>query len=234
MTTKDKKDLHKGHKERLRKKFLQTGEFSGFYEHEILELLLNYAIVRENTNEIAHNLIDKFHSLSGVFEARYEDIMKVDGVGERTATLIKMQYELLKVYLNSKYKVKHKPYTTDALIPYLQGLFLGKKQEFLYLVCVDANDRILKVKKIGQGINDLSVDFREIIGEAMAIEARGVILAHNHPNGILTASQIDIEVTKIIKKHLAPFQIDLIDHLIFVDNDHISILNTHSFKLNEL
>lgn len=233
MGTKDKKDLHKDHKKRLRKKFLETGDFSGFYDHEILELLLNYAIVRKNTNEIAHDLIDRFNGLPGVFEARYEELMKVEGVGEKSATLIKMQYALLKEYLAKKHKVKNKSYKTGELIPYLKGLFFGKKQEFLYLVCVDANDRVIKVRNVGKGINDLSLDFREITSEALAVEARGVILAHNHPNGILTASQMDLEATEIVKEYLERSEIKLIDHLIFYDNDYISILNTHSFKLHK-
>lgn len=234
METNDKKDLHKGHRKRLRKKFLEAGDFSGFYDHEILELLLNYSIKVKNTNEIAHKLIDKFHSLSGVFEARPEELMKVDGISDVSVALIKMQYELLRVYLTSKYDVKNKPYTTGELIPYLTGLFYGKKQEFLYLVCVDSKDRITKIRNVGKGINDLNLDFREIMAEIMAIDARGVILAHNHPNGILTPSQIDIEVTGIIKKELDRVQVDLIDHLIFVDNEHMSILNSHSFKFNKL
>lgn len=127
MPTKEKKeDLHNEHKKRLRMRFLEQGGES-FYDHEILEMLLSYAIVRGNTNDIAHRLINQFGSLDGVFEANYEDLLKVDGVGEKSATIIKMQFELFRVYETSKYRIKNEEYTTEKVVKYLSGLFFRKK-----------------------------------------------------------------------------------------------------------
>ena len=94
---KENKNIHEGHRDRLRKRFLDEG-LDNFHDHNVLELLLFYSIPRKDTNEEAHNLIDTFGSLSGVFNASHEDLCKVKGIGENTATLIKMMPELFKKY----------------------------------------------------------------------------------------------------------------------------------------
>lgn len=231
MTAKDKKEaLHNEHKKRLRARFLEQGGES-FYDHEILEMLLSYAIVRGNTNEIAHRLINNFGSLDGVFEASYESLLKIDGVGEKSATIIKMQYELFRTYETSKYKIKNEICTTEKIVKYLAGLFFRKKHELLYMVCVDNRDRVIKNKFIFAGVKEIPVALREIISEVIATNASGVILAHNHPNGILKASEEDIYATKVIEKSLNSISVELIDHFIFCDNEHLSILNNHSFTV---
>ena len=73
--------LHDGHRDRLRKKFV-LGGIDGWPHHEVLELLLFYAIARRNTNDIAHRLIEKFGSFNGVFEAPLAVLKDVDGIGE--------------------------------------------------------------------------------------------------------------------------------------------------------
>lgn len=236
METKAKKKevLHEHHKARLRMRYLQEGGFDTFYDHEVLEMLLSYAIVRGNTNEIAHRLIDRFGSLNGVFEARYEELLKVDGVGEKSATIIKMQHDLFRVYETSKYKIKNELYSKERVTGYLKGLFFGKQQEFLYMICLDDKGYMIKSKYISAGIGELTVDFREIISEALSTNSSGIILAHNHPNGILRASQEDISATRTLEDVLNKISVRLVDHFIFCGDEHISILNTHSFNLKKL
>lgn len=230
----NKNSLHDRHKERIRKRYLSDGSFDNFQEHEMLEMLLNYSIVRGNTNEIAHRLIDRFGSLDGVFEARFEELMKIDGIGERSATLIKMQYDLFRAYLTGKYDVKNKLYSEELAVKYLKGLFFGKQQEFLYLICLDDKGKVIKVRFISYGIGELSVDYREIMSEVLATNASGVVLAHNHPNGILRASQEDINETQEVEKFLSKVSVRLVDHFVFCDDEYISILNTHSFNLKKI
>lgn len=231
---KTKESLHDKHKERLRRRYLEEGSFDNFYDHEILEMLLNYAIVRGNTNEIAHRLIDRFGSLDGVFEARYEELMKINGIGEKSATIIKMQYNLFRAYETAKYNIKNKPYSEELVINYLKGLFFGKQQEFLYLICLDDKGYMIKVRFISYGMGELAVDYREIMSEVLATNASGIILAHNHPNGILRASQEDITETQELEKFLGKISVRMVDHFIFCGDEYISILNTHSFNLKKI
>ena len=81
--------VHDGHRERVRRRFLDN-ELNGFAGHEALELLLYYAIPRGDVNPLAHALMDRFGSLSGVFSAPVELLTQVEGVGERTAMLLRL------------------------------------------------------------------------------------------------------------------------------------------------
>ena len=89
--------LHDGHRNRLKNRFLNEG-LTNFEDHNVLELLLFYSIPRSDTNEIAHELLNKFGSLHGVFEAGMEDLMSVNGISRHSAVLIKMIPELFVVY----------------------------------------------------------------------------------------------------------------------------------------
>ena len=79
--------IHDGHREKMRRRFLETG-LEGFADHEALELLLYYAIPRRDTNPIAHALMERYDSLSGVLNAPVEDLEKVEGIGESLSLIL--------------------------------------------------------------------------------------------------------------------------------------------------
>lgn len=215
--------IHSRHKQRLRERYLENEGFNGFYDHEILEMLLSYAVVRGDTNETAHRLLNKFGSLSGVFEAKSEELMKVDGVGEKCAAIIKMQYDLFGIYEASKYNIKNEKYTRERLIGYLRGLFFGKTQEYLYLICLDDNGCVIKSKCMASGMGEVKADIREIAAELLATNSRGAILAHNHTNGKPYPSKEDMITTSLIADVLGKLSIKLIDHFVFGGDSFSSV-----------
>ncbi|MEG1028403.1 MAG: hypothetical protein RSE07_06920, partial [Oscillospiraceae bacterium] len=77
-------NLHTGHRVRLKTRFKEEG-LKNFDDHNVLELLLFYALPQVDTNDIAHSLIDEFGSLSGVFEASVDSLKNVKGIGENAA-----------------------------------------------------------------------------------------------------------------------------------------------------
>ncbi len=81
--------VHQGHRARQRKKLLENGP-RAFADHELLEMLLYYAIPRRDTNELAHRLLERFGSLQGVFSAPVEELSTVEGVGENAAVLLSL------------------------------------------------------------------------------------------------------------------------------------------------
>ncbi len=96
-------NIHAGHRSRLRDRFMKEG-LSGFSEHEILELLLTYAIPQRDVNPLAHALITRFGSLSGVLDAGEHELMQVDGIGKNAASLLCLMPELLGAYQKSNPK----------------------------------------------------------------------------------------------------------------------------------
>ncbi|MBQ8724157.1 MAG: hypothetical protein IJY74_00620, partial [Oscillospiraceae bacterium] len=96
-----KTNLNAGHRERMRKRYIANG-LNGFQPHEILELLLFNIITRRDTNKIAHELINKFHTIAGVMDAEISDLTEVDGVGEQAAVFLTMLPEVFKTYEMSK------------------------------------------------------------------------------------------------------------------------------------
>ena len=83
------KNIHAGHRKRAKAEFLARG-LEGLPDHRVLELLLFYAIPQGDVNPLAHRLLEHFGSLSGVFNATHEQLTAVKGIGENTATLIRL------------------------------------------------------------------------------------------------------------------------------------------------
>ena len=94
---KENSQLHENHRDRLRNRFIEEG-LSKFEKHNALELLLFYAIPRKDTNEIAHELINKYHSFAAVFDADIDDLANQKNMSKNIAVLIKLIPELANMY----------------------------------------------------------------------------------------------------------------------------------------
>lgn len=112
-------DLHTGHRERLRKRFLEEG-LDSFEDHQLLELLLFHAIPRGDTNPVAHRLMKRFGSLSAVLEADTKDVSGVEGVGEKAAAFLSMIHQVTRRYFHDRI-VRDRPKlnTFEAVTEYL-------------------------------------------------------------------------------------------------------------------
>lgn len=217
-------NIHEGHRRRLKNKFLEAPD--SLEQHEMLELLLFFARPQINTNEIAHRLLRKFGSLAGVFEADFASLAEVEGVKEHTATLIKLQLELFRRYMQDKYEIKNMKLSSQNAGEYIKSLFYGYTNEVFYLILLDADFRIISTEKLTTGTNDsANISSREVNRIAVNQNAVYVILAHNHPNGILIPSAEDIKTTKIIDNGLTFVNVKLIDHIIVAGDKYISLLS---------
>jgi len=128
-------NIHKGHRQRIRQKFMKTG-FTAFADHEKLELLLFYAIPMKDTNPIAHNLLNRFKSIGGVFDATYEQLMEVDGISESTAVFLKLVPEMAKEYMLSE-NIHVCMDSTEAVCNFFSTQFIGDVNEKIKIACVD-------------------------------------------------------------------------------------------------
>lgn len=229
---KDNSNVHAGHRERLRERFLREG-LENFEEHNVLELLLFYTIPIKDTNEEAHNLINTFGSLSEVFDAKYEDLCKVKGIGERTATLIKLVPELFRKYeinkLNKGEMILNSP---DLVAKYVSRYFKGLTEEKLYVLCLDSNCKKLGFELISTGIANTTVlDNRLIAKYAYMYDAASILLVHNHPSGIMAPSKGDVNATIKIADAMKAIGIKLNDHIIIGNgDDYFSFRNSDKWK----
>lgn len=225
-------NIHAGHKKRLREKFELTNDFTGFKEHEILEVVLNYVQKRKNTNEIAHKLIKEFGSFDAVFDADKKELMKIKDVGEVTASYISMLKQFFSVYEQRKHDMTDKNKDDVDFHVYVKSLFEGVTKEQFYVLCVGENGRISSTKLMSRGSNDsVLLDCREIARTALERNAGGVICAHNHLTGIVTPSNDDILSTKKIRDSLDAIGVKLIDHYIVAGHKHESVLEDIRYKL---
>lgn len=214
---------HTGHRQRLRQRF-DENQLQGFSDHEILELLLTYAIPRIDVNPLAHTLVNTFGSLSAVLEATPEELKKVDGIGDRSAALISMMVPLFRCYEQEKLQSRPRFSTYSALAAYCNTLFMGVRDEQFYLLCFDAKMQLIKAVMMASGTADeVHVSPKQIVREALRLNAVTVAVSHNHPSGDPRPSQEDIELTRDIRDALNMVEIRLADHVVVGDCETFSL-----------
>lgn len=226
------KNIHEGHRERLRQRFLSEG-LDNFQDHNVLELLLFYSIPMKDTNEEAHNLIDTFGSLSGVFDASFEELCTVKGIGERSATLIKMIPELFKMYEIDKIKDDEIVLnTSERVAKYVTPYFKGVINEKMYVLCLDSNCRVLNFTLVSEGIvNSTPINTRKIMDVALKSNAASIILVHNHPSGVVAPSRADIDATINMVNLMKQVSLKINDHIIIGNgSDFLSMRKSDKWK----
>ena len=209
--------IHTGHRKRVKEEFLARG-LEGWPDHRVLELLLFFAIPRQDTNETAHRLVRQFGSMQGVLRASADELMTVDGVGENAAVLLRLAGDMA-----LRARCSAMPQTvlnsTERTGVYFMELLAGEKKELLYQVCLDGKGKLLSCRCISKGsVGASPVYVRQVVENALYAGASTIILAHNHPSGVALPSDADVLVTR-----REPLGIRLIDHIVVADNDFVSM-----------
>lgn len=216
-------NVHDGHRERMRKRFRETGSFEGFSEHEIIEMLLFYTHPRRNTNEIAHELIDRFGGIAGIIEAEYDDLIQVKYITDGAATLFKMIPKFLPIYYNSKSNGMIYD-TSNKLIALFEPYFVGLAHEEFRAAYFDNKLALIKNVALDSGdTSGSSVNIRKLVEIALRENAATVAIAHNHPKTSSKPSTADINTTREIIDVLRPMRIDFLDHIIVGEDNTISL-----------
>lgn len=225
------RNLHEGHRQRLKNRFLESG-LDSFQPHNILELLLFYSIPRKDTNDIAHSLIEKFGSLSAVFDADFKDLITVDCITENSATLIKLIPAISRSYLIDKNANVSNMTDLAATKKLLLSLFHGETVECVYVFFLNNKYDILDYKKVHEGsVNSSSIDARKILEYVVKLNASMIVFAHNHPSGSAYPSMEDIETTGHLLSMFVPFSIPIAEHFVVNEVDCYPIIhNTVSLK----
>ena len=213
---------HSGHRERMRKKFIENG-FDVFETHEALEMFLYYAIPRKDTNPLAHRLLDRYITVGGVCDAPIDELMKEFGLSENAAALLKMLPEMARLYTESK--MSH-----DNIIDYenlgkiFKAKFIGRTNECVALMLGDAKGKMIYFDIISKGsLNSSDMPVRKIVDLSLRHNARTAFIQNNHPSGPALPSGRDLDTTIVLKSTLATVGVELIDHFIITDDDYVSL-----------
>ena len=225
------KNNAKGHRERVRKKFLENG-FNGLEDYEVLELLLFYVIPRKDTKAIAKELIKKFKTLANVLKADTLELKTVNGLGDVAITFLKMMGALPEKIYEDKLKNqklikddKNKITDKEVLLSFLRNKIGYEDVEKFYVIYLSSSNEVIAFEESSSGTLDRSSIYpREIYKRVIMENAKSIIIAHNHPSGNISPSKCDIDITNEIAKGLKNFGALLIEHIIITRDSYFSFL----------
>lgn len=214
--------LSKGHRQRLRQKFLNAGG-NALHDYELLELLLTYSVPRKDVKPIAKTLLKNFTDISAIFDASTEELCKISGISENSVVLFKLIKELCSEYLSEKMMNKDVLSSPESVRDFARMKLAGLKNEAFGVIYLNPQNHVMFYETISEGtINQTTIYPREILKSALTHDATGLILVHNHPSGVCKPSSNDINLTKRIKDIIEMIDISLIDHVIVGKNNYFS------------
>ena len=223
---------HEGHRSRVRER-VRRESLRNFYDYQVLEYALSFVIPYKDTNPIAHRLINKFGSLSGVFEASEKDIANVEGMGEVSAHFITHIIDLYQCYQIDKAKKCPNIFTPHDGFLYFKELLGNKLVEEIYVVCLSPKGKLLSTELVADGSTTETVVSMRNITEIMAKNnASSIIVAHNHPKGSAIPSEADNKFTKALVTTLAINGCHLLDHIIIGEETSEMKENYYSYRQN--
>ena len=220
-------DHRKGHRERLREKFLQNK----LCDYELLELLLAYAIPRIDVKPIAKNLLRAFGGVREIMDAPMEKLVAISGIKQNTAIFIKALREVMMLDYKSYFASNPIFHDFKAFENYCKSALLQKQEEEFHVLYLDAGYRLILDELHSHGTIDWSAVYpREIVKRALNLNASIVILLHNHPTGAGTFSNDDIAVTNELQTMLKSIGIEIFDHFLVANGLLYSAKNMFLFR----
>lgn len=211
-----------GHRERLRARFSGSG-FEGFHDYEVLELLLTYAIPRVDVKPIAKRLLKVFGTLAGVFDAPLAELKQIEGMGERGALFLTLVRQVEVRYLASDLPGKSVFDRPDKVKAHLRLLVQGRGMECFGAIFTDQQNRHVATQILFEGTVDRAAVYpRNLMKRALELDAKGMIIFHNHPGGTPRASEEDIQLTRRMDEAGAPLDIKVLDHFLIAGTEVLS------------
>ena len=215
-------DIYKGHRKRLREKFLKSG-LDGFHDYEIVELLLTLGSPRKDCKPQAKEAIKRFKTLRGVLAASPQELQQIDGIGPHSAFGIKLMQEVAREFL--KEKIIERPFykSPQEIFDYLYHSMRDLKKEVFKVIYLNSQNQIISTADLFEGtVNSSSISPREVIEGAIKHNAVSLIFVHNHPSGSPEPSASDKELTRELVYAGKIIRIKVLDHIIIGENKYFS------------
>ena len=223
----------RGHRQRLRERFLDAG-LAGFQDYEVIELLLTLGTPRKDCKDTAKAAIKRFKTLQGVFEADPAELCKIRGIGPKNLLGLKLIRAVSERYLKKRLIAGDPVNNSRELYDYLRHSMRDKAREAFKVVFLDAKNRVLAAETLFTGtLTASSVYPREVVQAALNHHAAALIVAHNHPSGDPEPSAEDIAITRQLIFACRVMGITVHEHLVigadryfsFADQGYIARMN---------
>lgn len=218
---------HLGHRQRLRERIMGGGE--NLADYELLELILFFAIPRKDVKPLAKELLKQFGNLANLINVDKEKLLSIKGTTEILYTNFAIIRELINRVLKQKVVNQNVIGSWSMLMDYLKATMGNIKIEQFRILFLNKKNILIADEVLSRGTVDQATIYpREIIKRALLNEASAIILVHNHPSGVSTPSNSDIELTNKIVETCSNMNIAVHDHVIIAANEYFS------FKSNML
>ena len=220
-----------GHRQRVRERYNRAG-LQSFAEHEILEFLLFFAIPRRDTKPDAKRLLVRFKDLAGVFSASRDQLVRECGIPPVAAMMLHLVRDV------SHHVLRHRAFNNRELLKdakaaaaYLGGVMANLPIEQFRVVFLDNANAVLAEETLSSGVEDQTAVYpKQVMKRALAHNATGILVAHNHPTGHLTPSSADHEITRALAAAAGTLDIRFLDHLILGrENEGYFSFREHGF-----
>lgn len=204
-------------RERPREKLLERGP-NVLTEAELLAILLGAGVRGQSALDVARSLLVEFGSLGGLLTAERIRICGTRGLGPARYVVLQASLELARRHYQELMGTSPIPGNRDALRTFLQMRLRDLPYEVFCCLWLDSRQRVIAFDELFRGtVDQASVHSREVVRQALARNASGVILVHNHPSGVAEPSRADEVTTRRLREALAAVEVRLVDHLVIGD-----------------
>ncbi|OFY09304.1 MAG: hypothetical protein A2X05_12720 [Bacteroidetes bacterium GWE2_41_25] len=216
------------HRQRLRDRFNSHG-INGLQDYEIIELFLTFVIPQKDVKQEAKEVIERFGSLKGFFEAEESELQKINYFKDKALTLRRFIREVSELYQFETIKNIPVSQSRESLMSFCKSKLGFVKEEQFWVISLDSKFALLKADLISKGLTDKTTVYpKQIVETALKNKAYSIILLHNHPNGNPQPSEEDRTITKAIEIPAKLINITIYDHIIVSEDKYFS------FKENKL
>lgn len=198
---------------------------------ELLAILINTGTKNKSSLDISYDIINSVSSLADILSLSLDELQKFEGIKETKACRIEASFELTRRLLSHKGS-KIQIITTFDSVKICYPRLAHLKQEKLLVLFVDAKCNLISTKIYDGEVGSVFVPQNLVLREALLNNARGIILAHNHPSGDPTPSRADYESTVSLDNALKLLNLILFDHIVIGDNSFYSIVEDKHYHYN--
>ena len=213
-----------GHRQRLRDRFLKSG-LECLADYEVVELILTLAIPRSDVKQPAKALIARFGNLRGILDAPIEELRAVPGIGNVTPIALQIIKAAATLYLQQGSEAHDSLADSDRLTSFWRMRIGALSNEVFEVGYLDSRYRLMRdgVETLEEGTVDRAAVYpRRVIEAALRRGAFALVLAHNHPNGVVSPTDHDKALTRAIVLAAETVSVRVLDHLIVSAHESFS------------